>query len=725
MRRLHLVVVAVLWVAGCGGPSSGVEHGGSANPPEITAESFHTAQRTYWRMAPDDPHRRAWRDALIGYLGERSEAVLETGDYDEVVQHTASMAELLHPSDFTDGAIPEPLGPLARWIIEHGSPRGDEGRVMAAHLLLQLMAEGEASHAEERRRIAEWGRTARAPISNPIERYGSLIQVWEQHEQLAPAPEVLEMLARLYVEQRDGLLAAFGPEGQGTAPGRLSFQHLRLAPLLVQRAPLDVAAVYLRHGDLERAIESVRRMGDQSGVEAQLIRLLERAREDNAGGAEALAELSQGFARARPNVSAAICRVGARRFESDPRFPLCLARAAMEEDEPGAAVAWYEEAVRLAPEERRVYDEALGQLDEMIEQGLLASDIAQARSIGNHALTILEERDRRWPQAADASDGGERVRRESLLLHLGQAEMNTGHVDRARQRLEASLEARETADAHRLLGLLLERTGDADQAAVHYRAALDATTDQQARARLQEQLGDAFRHAGQPRQAQRMYRQALSTWEAIVGTGDRRIGGPRRAVAEIRRGILLSRLGERAASVEAFGRAMDAAPTFREAYAEILSHLVVSDPNLELAQTVLRRAQYQLTLETEWKVYFALWVQAIAGRASAETERDVQLLLRELSGGESWSNRLAAFGRSRLEYPQLRDLARDRGQRTEADFYEGARLLGAGDVAGARRLFERVLESHMVSFFEYAMAQELLAQLPEGSGEVAESGATQ
>ena len=57
----------------------------------------------------------------------------------------------------------------------------------------------------------------------------------------------------------------------------------------------------------------------------------------------------------------------------------------------------------------------------------------------------------------------------------------------------------------------------------------------------------------------------------------------------------------------------------------------------------------------------------------------------------------------------------------EAAFYEGARLLGAGDVSGARHLFELVTSSGMVNFFEYQMAQEFLHEIPSPGGEVAES----
>ena len=135
---------------------------------------------------------------------------------------------------------------------------------------------------------------------------------------------------------------------------------------------------------------------------------------------------------------------------------------------------------------------------------------------------------------------------------------------------------------------------------------------------------------------------------------------------------------------------------------------------------MLRRANYQLTLEPQWKVYFALWVQAIAARASSEPEREVGILLRDLSRGDGWSSRLAAYARGEMPYGDLVEAADDDGERAEAAFYEGTRRLGAGDVPGARELFQSVLESGMVSFYEYAMAQELLGALPSSEGSVAE-----
>lgn len=714
------LVLCTIVLAACGGPRPDTRTARDlTGPPEITGETFLEVQRTFYRMELDHPERLAWRDALIHHLAGRSEEILAAGNYNAVIAHFARLVRLVSSDDVGEGRIPEDVAPLARWVIERGSPRGDEGRVMAAHLLLAEIGEDVATHRAQREMIARWGRDARAGINNPIERFGGLIQVWEQHEQLAPAPEVLDVLARLYMEQRDALRFAFGPESLGgTTPGRLSFAQLRLAPRLIQRAPLDVAAVFLRHGDLEAAIAHVRQIEPAPGEDARtiqgLLEFLQRAREDNDRGAEALDELAQRFSQALPEISAAICRVGIRRFPEDSRFPLCLARVASEGDRAGAATAWYAEAIRLAPDERAIYSEALRRLDELMGEGIFDAEVSQSRSIARHALQILDEHESRWPGEEAA------VSRHEILLHIGRAEMSAGNVAAARRRLEQSLAAHDSRMAHIQLGILFERTGQGGEAATHYRRALDqtrsgGTAGMAEHAELVERLGDAFRIAGRDRQARRMYRQARESWETLL----ERMRGPRRAIAHVRRGVLLSRLGDPSGSAEAFNAAMEAAPSWREPYATILAHLVVSAPNLTLAQVVLRRAQSHLRLAPQWKVYFALWVRTIAGRASAEPEAEVTLLLDDMARGDEWSNRLAAYGHGSLGYPQLIELATNRGQRVEADFYEGARLLGAGDVAGARRLFEAVMESGMINFYEFQMAQELLRDIGPSEGEIA------
>ncbi|MGF1469257.1 MAG: tetratricopeptide repeat protein [Sandaracinaceae bacterium] len=713
MARLLPLLLLLPLAAACGSGQESVRYGRTEHPT-VTGENLHELDRTYWRTDPSDPGRLALRDALVAYRARDAETWLEDGDYDRVVSELAALAVYLTPADVEANQVPAELEPLARFVVERGSPRGDEGRVMAGLRLLAAIDEGEReAYLGRRESIATWGVEARQSIENPIGRYGDLLSVWERHDELAPAPDVLRRLAELHDQQHDALV----PLAADPRSGVLDPRQQRLAVLVIQRSPLDVAAVYLRHGLIDESLRAVEALGDGGGLASQLIALLRTAREASGSGAQALEELAGGFARARPAITAAVCRYGLRRNPDRAEFPLCLARVAHDAGSYGEATGWYREAIRLRPVEREVYDEALGRLGQAIEAGLFEVDATQTRVIARIALEILEERQARWPGDPPP------VSRDLLLLQLGRAEMSAGHPDQAERALKASIDSEASAEAHQQLGLLLVRVGRPMEAVPQYEAALELTGERGAesrarRAELQELLGDAHRDSNDATKARAAYREALRIWEDI---GRRTRQEAQAAVVLVRQGILLDRLGRRREAQDAFARTLQSAPAWREPYAAILSHLVVTQPDLELAQRVLRRAQFQLSLGAEWKVYFALWVQAIAARAAGEPEGDVQQLFADLARGRGWPAMLAAFGERTLDFDGLIEAAADPGQLAEAHFYEGTRLLGAGDRAGARERFQAVIASGMGNFYEYAMAQELLRTLGQGD-EAGEGG---
>lgn len=718
MRKSLLAALAAIALAACGAsiprhPSIALE------ARAIDDESYEDVRRLYLVLAADDPRREPVRQRLLEHLATRTEALLDGEAYDTIVSHLGEMTSLLVPSDLEEGRpLPQLIAPVARWIVEQGSRRGDEARVLAALLLLSRIEPGETAHRAEYERIATWGREARwgrQPRLGPdfFDLAPELIQIWEEHARLCPAPEVLAALADLYVALRD-IVSGTSLEESFAPPDRMRMPELRMAQMLAERIPLDVAAVYLRVGDLEGAAERVGRLGDRGGIEWRLRRLIEDAGGAGSDGAEALSELSSGFERARPEVGIALCRLGHRIHAHDPRFPLCLARLASELGRPGEATAWYATAVELAPDDREVYDEALSQLAQLIEAGLFGaggaetdSGIGRIRAIGRHASAILEQRAARFPTQASPVSVGE------LHLHLGRAEMHAGNVAEARQHFEASLEEHRSREALIELALLRWRTGEPAAAAALYREALDRVAQQGpeaslARAALLEQLGDALRASGDASGARQAYQQALDFLAPVAGAGDE----ARQALSQVRLGVLRRRIGEIERGDQAFRAALEVAPSWREPYTEILAHLVISDPDLPLAEEIFRRATTGLALEHEWRVYFALWVQAVAARASQPPSPEVSRTLSEQAGQPGWHGRLAAFAAGTIEYEALLGAAESRGQRCEAHFYAGARKLAQGDRAGARADFRAAIETGMVGYFEYAMAQELLATLP-------------
>ncbi|MFW6050767.1 MAG: tetratricopeptide repeat protein [Myxococcota bacterium] len=707
--RTSVLLLCASVVAGCAGSAASSKAtlpNGERVPERISAERYGEALRTYHGLPFDHPGRAELRERLMEHLDRRTPAILRAGNYEQAVEHLDAMVSLLSPEDFARGDLPRALEVPARWILKRASRRGDEGRAMAALLVLRLRHPDEPRYRREYRRVALWGRRARSGLDNPLERLTGLIEVWEEHARLTPAPEVLETTAKLHVQRRDAVTdmlksgeglslgGPFGQSGFGTAP-----HHL------LRRAPFEVAAVYLRHGDVSGAITHLRAMGQVTDLEGQLLRVLEDIRAEGDHSSDAVVELAEAYRGARPDVALGLCHSGLRRMPGDPRFPTCLARVAAEEERYADATAWYARAIELAPGARALYDEALEKLNDFIERGLFDSDSAEARELASRAEQILEARERRWPKSAPPVGPAE------LQLLIGTLAMNAGDSQEARRRFERSLAADVTTGALLQLGLLEQRTGHTERAAELYRRALEATPDRSPaealeRAEILERLADIHRDAGRSDQAGRMYEQALELLDRVAPE----LEGPPLSLVQVRRGVVLDRLGRHEDATSAFVTAMAAAPHWRETYAGILSHLVVVHPDPELAHRVFRRAQRQLTLEPEWKVYFALWVELIAGRAGEAPERDVRELLRELGAGTAWWARLAKFGAGALPYEDLLDDASSVGERAEAHFYEGARRLAAGDRAGALRAFERVLATRMVSFYEFVMARELASR---------------
>lgn len=684
--------LALTLVLGACGASSQQRHGSLPQGAHLSEEQYGSARRAYHGESLGSDERARLRSQLFAHLFSETAAVLRRDDYEAMVEHFAAFTDLLLPEELTADGLPPQIEPLARALVEKGSAHGDEARVLSGLLALQLL-EREPKAAAEYAELLGWGRDARATLSNPIEAYSQLIDVLDEHARLTPDRRILDALAELHVQRRDVLVHAFRERGLP-----------RLPLQMIRTTPIEVAAVYLQWGQIAPAITRIEAMGGGDETTLRLQQLLQDARGTDPRAADALLELAEAYRRGRPLVSQGICRRGLREMSNDPRFAGCLARVAAELEQPVDATAWYAHAISLAPTERSIYDEALETLHDFIEAGLFDTDASEARSIARHAETILEARLARWPQLAPP------VQPERLHLLIGTLEMNAGNPKGARKQLERSIAANDSADARSQLGLLEARVGHLSVAEEHLLKAVELLkNDPKAallrRAETLERLGDVYREQGRVADAQNAYGNALKQWSAITQKDPEL-----QASAHLRRGVLLDRVGEKQEALAAFRQAMLAAPWVRSTYASILSHLVTATPDAELAIEVFNRAQRQFTLESEWKVYFALWVKVVEGRAGAHADRDVAELLRSLSSTDDWAGSLARFGVGALDYEGLLRAAHGLGQETEAHFYEGARRLTRGDAAGARLLFQRVMGSHMVSFYEFQMAQELLGR---------------
>jgi tetratricopeptide (TPR) repeat protein len=661
----------------------------------IPLAEYPDAARRFMRMSQDNQERVGLRDRLIATLLSQAQSLADVGDYEGTVREVRRLTTFLTPSEYAEGVLPKHVEPIAKYIADQGGRLGDEGFVLAANFMLYRLTRDEL-YQRRYDAVATWGRESRANLDTVSEQYAGLISIWTDHADLTPAPEVLDTLAGLHIAGRDAVSAESAENRNRLGIG--GERQLRLAPL-------NVAAVYLAHGDIKSAITKVESMGAGGELQLRLLDLLRTARTSDEAGAAATFELVEGYRVARPEVAEGLCRYSLLRFPRDYRFPTCMARVAADAEEFADATAWYVIAIELAPEMIELYDEALGQLDEFIETRLTDPHPERSSALARGAETILAERQKRWPASKPPIASNE------LEFLIGMLEMNAGHADEAQQRFERSLANDEDPGVLSQLGLLLERTGRSKEAEQRYRRALELTpsdslADDLRRAELRESLGNAARAQGNTHEMSAEYNHALKAWNEARSQVD----GPTGALVEMRRGVLLDQLGRHEEAVDAFQNAMSYAPQWRDVYATILSHLVSARPDLELASTVWRRSQLHLTLPPEWKVYFTLWIQFITARAGKPPVQEHTELLRRLGGGSNWWGKLASFGAGDLDYAGLISVASSLGEETEAHYYEGTRLYIAGDSDGARRQFQRVIDTKMVSFFEYEMARKLLLE---------------
>jgi tetratricopeptide (TPR) repeat protein len=675
-----------------------------AVPASMDSAAFKQALSAYRRLEPGASGRSDLRMRLIQHILSGSDRAHVADAYEAAVDRLALVASLFLPDEL-EAAIPPDILPLVQEVRKGAEKRGDEGRASAALWYEERLRPGHAEPKEQAALVQRFSTEARANL--PLaERYRGLIEVMRERARLAPSPATLDALADLYIEQRQRLLAAIRPAAEdGAGPPEISFQEYREATTALARSPLDIAAVYLVHGDFRHAAERLAQLPPITRLEPRVRFMVQAVVDDKPEARDTLMALSLDYEEQEAReVARALCTFGLRKFPEDARFPRCMGHLAAKEDDYVGATREYAHAIRLSPDDRSLYDEALSTFSAMMRGEVYDSDPTETRALADEARQILAERQRRFPEVPSG------IATDELELIEGLAELNAGNADAAAVHFEKSLALQETPRALLQLAQVEMRTGKLESARAHLERALERTarrdlSELRQRAQIVEQLGDVDRFMGRGEQAQTSYGEALALWEAAVRPGD---DAASRAFGQVRRGVLLSRLGRAAEASAAFEQAMQSAPDNREMYGQILAHWVVAGEQPERAEALYRRAQRELSLEAEWRAYFGLWVQAVTLRAGQPTPADLTGKLERLGKSDAWWGHLAQLGAGKVTHAQLQALAKNAGERTEADFYEAIRLLGLRSLPEARALLSRVLASRMVGFYEFQMAQELL-----------------
>ncbi len=704
------LAISLLFCLACGGASGSRDTTpSSVEVAPVTEAELPAALRRYHGLSESSAERTALRRALLIYASEKNDSIIGARDYEALIAHLGWMTDLLLPADFNGTLEAQALEPVALAIIEQGSPRGDESGVLSAlRILRSLEAASEeaepSTYNTEYSDLSLWGREVRENLDTDFDRVSSLLEVWTAHAAMSPAPDVLANLLSLHLARVDAAEGSFSDSPQAMfRTGMLRQQVLRVAPF-------DVAGVFLRHGDVEGAINALQRLGNREPA-PQIVAALEAAQSGSNGSAEALLELVEVYREARPAVARGTCRYGLRAFRGDPRFPQCLARIAAARTRLLEAAGWYRASVEIADGAVAVYDEAIVELARFLSAGAFRRQPEAIAQLAAMAEEILTEREQRWPEGALP------VERYQFDFVVGTAQMYAGNVGEAETRLQQSLDAQQTGAALMQLGLLQERLGRPEDAVGHYQSALDLSraTGPEAgyqRAQVLHRIADA-QSAISPSEAGNIYQQARRGVAASIQEAEELEGTEEiarfLAQAHALDGVLQERLGEDGS--ESFNKAFETFGRAQELYATALSTLATSTEDVSRGENVLRMAQRQVNLDEEWRVYFALWVKLLAARAGQPVDAEVNALLRSGRAGDGWSGALARHGLGELDSAALLEQASDPGERSEAQFYSGVRALSEGEVERAKSFFEACIGENMVSFFEHEMAQQMLRQL--------------
>lgn len=720
--------------AGCAGAPPHAQSNGVPTDTELMSiGSFNDWLRRYYRMPLSHAKERtALRERLIGALVSQKATNYEAG-----LSQFEAIAALYRREDWDQCRLSQKLKPVAESLYTLASHRGDEAGALSALLALECLSNRKQSYHVEYQKLADW--TQRARVFGGGEGSEGLSQIWSVHAELTPSSRVIHQTAKIYSDQRatlDRIVRNVADRSGSASQAMLG----RLQALLreIKKSPYALAEVYLRVEAFDEAASVLRKLKRISGDEAPLADLIEEAAHDR----ERLVELVRVYAQSNMLTGLlALCRYGVREHRDDARFSMCLARLSAADNDANNAMGWYELALSQEPDSRQTFDEVLQTYRVLIEQREMDTNPASLRTIAEHAKTVLDTRMAHWKQPPPPLSAS------VLYRLLGQAEMNAGDVDKAERYFQQSLKDNASVEVYQYLGLLYTKLGRFKEAIAKFESGLSKAKDTPTaardfeRAELLNQLADASRLSGDDAKAKSAYRQALGAWQKVYSqklsqlpsevkgsdddNGLRGIaanGSPGRnllMLSELHIGIIWGRLGDVSKMATSFRKTLQMGPQWKEAYGQMLSFLAskrsIGNQDVELGLEIYRQALRQLTLDADWKVYFALWCQNLIERlpASAQVawQDDKAMLLRGLTEGATWSARLASFGEGKLKGDPLLKYAASVGERTEAYFYQAMKLLAASDKAGAKAMLGKVIDLKMVGFYEYVMAQELMAGL--------------
>ncbi|MEX1361700.1 MAG: hypothetical protein AB1Z98_01130 [Nannocystaceae bacterium] len=517
-----------------------------------------------------------------------------------------------------------------------------------------------------------------------------------------PTPFVVQRLSDLYVARYD---AAVRAHRSGGGLGNTSQRRVEITGYLLMR-------LYLRADDPAGAIEAMGRVESGEAVD-QLTEILEDAFRGRRS-AQTILSLAEQFVPeddadpSLPYVGQSwgiidnLSRRALVRHPKDPFVHLMRAQVLREAGLDGAALHHLRRSVELKDD---VFDtwQALAEL----EQAQLANLSRRDASAALARLSEVEALHRRAMKLW--RDRPIRPALPEAYLTVAEGLYQAGRVDEAEDLLEKSLKIEAQPEALDLLGTIALKRSRFEVAQARYEdlARLpyeEESLELQWEARARGQLGEIALRRGDPGGSTLHFRTALrQTNELLMQPA---MTAQTQADRYLERGRLLFFLGEVDLAADDYEYAAELSPGYIKSYAEPMLQLV-SYGYYAQALAVFHRAMARPEIPDSLKVYFCLWLSDLAQRQGLSPDAEADGFLHDYAG-DGWGRTLARHARGELRYEAMLSAASSDGERAEAFFYEGLRRWRDGDAIEAKALLRKVVDSELMGFFEYDMAQAYL-----------------
>lgn len=673
--------------------------------PVNDLEGFEAALNRYALLDSDATEARARQRAYLhDFLGGYVKHQVRQGDVSEAVQAMRYGVGLFTPQELRSEAVTAPsLAGYARQVYRATARRGAEAPSMLALAVEQRFGTKEA----RARAVGDWETLEEWVVGNgpfaqePLLRHEELERALEEVAAVFPSPFVVKRLTDLYVARYAAAKASTSRDAGSAARRRIEVTGYLLMRL------------HLRADDVEGARDAITKVDLDLPV-AKLAELMNDAFRNRRSPAALLAFAEQ-FA---PDVTAdaddpyttqgwaIVDNISRRAVETHPKDPQAHLLRARTLRHSGLGAAAIEHLQRCLALKEDVFDawQELAQLEQLDLERLAARDPAAAAE-------RLPRIERMHARATDlwSSDRPIRPGMPEAFYTVAQGLYEVGEARRAQNLLRKSVGIEPVPSSLDLLGTIALKQSDLGEAKSRYEDLANLAYDNeitqlQWEARARQQLGEIALRRGDRADSLRHIRMALRhTNDLLARSTD---DAEDRAARVVERGKLLFTLGDTALAMSDFAHAAELAPDDVKVYADPLI-AVVSHGYYDEARTIYRRAMARRTLSPSLKLYFSLWISDLARRQGHPIESDADAFVRTFTNA-GWAGRLAEHARGELSFDSLIAAATDRGERAEACFYEALAVWNRGDSSGAKVLLRKVIDTGMMGFFEYDMAQAYL-----------------